>query len=497
MTPNLDFLSDPTIFSLPEQDILYCLSKKDYAKTLQRLLEELDSRDKEEVMVSPRFAAAILQRMYQEVKVKVPTLISTIANQPRIPEEYNHLPRLFAGMAENGMMGIQVAASEEWVAEGVEIEMKKLLKGQEEDFSEKELDFFRLRAKGNYYFLAKAFVSAWSAFQEVEKDYPGQLEDHPPKKRVDLLLDGTKLGITLKEQGLHQLTEAEEDAREAYRLPAQANLPALEAVQVDNPTGRLTIQGRYGVLIEDGNVGYLESAFELLPSKSVKRMELRFCKLPQGKLPNAFFRFPNLTHLRIDSCDLAKLTNNLAGFKKLRHLTIVNAPKLEDLPLKIGGLTKLQSLTIDRSGLTDIPFSILECKQLKKLSITSSRLTYVNGFLGEMPTLVHANLGHNHIDEVEEGFMDSFRLRTLDLSHNRLQELPDNLHALGQLESLNLSQNPLAQIPAGIIYMNTLQFLQIDGKTINNLDHYLSFKNDLRTKIKVGEKLWEKGIGLW
>lgn len=39
-TPNMnldqDFLSDPAIFSIPERDILYCLTKKDYAKTLQR-----------------------------------------------------------------------------------------------------------------------------------------------------------------------------------------------------------------------------------------------------------------------------------------------------------------------------------------------------------------------------------------------------------------------------------------------------------------------------
>lgn len=83
--------------------------------------------------------------------------------------------------------------------------------------------------------------------------------------------------------------------------------------------------------------------------------------------------------------------------------------------------------------MTDIPFSILECKRLRKLSITSSRLTYMNGFLEGLGALTEADLSHNHIDEVEDDFMDTVRLRSLDLSYNRLRELPDNLHALNPI----------------------------------------------------------------
>jgi len=501
MVPNMDLhqdiLSDSASLTLPERDILFCLTKKDYAKTLQRLLEETDPKDKEEVMASPRFSAAVLRRMYEQARLRTPDLITAIADLPNTPEEYVHLPRLFAGMIENGMMGIQQGAGEEWIAEGVEIEMKRLLKETDEEYNEQELAFFRLRARGNYYFYARAFVAAWTAFQEAEQVLPGRLDDHPTRRRANLLIEGTKLGVAIGGKTQHQLTEAEEQEREAYRSPSVASLPPLEKLEVDQPVGQLKIQGSYGVLIEDANEAFLEEAFERLPAKSVKQIELRFCPLKEGKLPRVFFRFPNLTHLTIESCGLNRLTNNLAGFKKLRHLKITNAAKLEDLPLKLGGLTKLESLVIDRSGVTDIPFSILECKSLRKLHITSSRLTYVNGFLGELPLLFEADFSHNHIDEVETGFMDSVRLRSLDLSHNRLTEIPDNLHALSRLESLNLSQNPLVKIPAGIIYMNTLRLLKIDAKTIGKLDHYLSFKNDLRDKITAGEKFWSGSQDLW
>lgn len=492
-----DYLADPAIFSLPERDILYCLTKKDYAKTLQRLLEETDPKDKDEVLVSPRFSAAVLERMYQEMRITVPRLIATIADLPQTPEEYLHLPRLFAGMIENGMMGIQLGASEAWVAEGVEIEMKRLLNETNENYTKKELAFFRLRARGNYYFYARAFVAAWATFQEADQVMPGHLDDHPTRRRANLLVKGTKLGVAISEKPVRRLTEAEELEREAFQSLPVVRPSVLGKLEVDQPVGQLTIQAPYGVLIEDANQAFLEDAFENLPAKSVKRIELRFCKLKEGKLPRVFFRFPNLTHLTIESCGLARLTNNLAGFKKLRHLTINDAPKLEDLPLKIGGLTELESLVIDRTGLTDIPFSILECKHLRKLRITSSRLTYVNGFLGELALLTAADFSHNHIDEVEDGLMDGIRLRSLDLSHNRLSALPDNLHALSRLESLNLSQNPLVKIPAGIIYMNTLRLLKIDAKTIGQLDQYLSFKNDLRDKIAAGEKFWSDGQGLW
>jgi hypothetical protein len=497
MTLHEDFLSDSAVLSNPERDVLYCLTKKDYAKTLQRLLEETDTKDKEEVLVSPRFTAAVLQRMYQEVGIKTPKLISFVADFPTAPEEYAHLPRIFAVMVENGMMGIQVSASEEWVAEGVEIEMKQLLNDTAEEFTKEERAFFRLRAKGNYYFYARAYISAWGAFQEAEQILPGRLVDHPAWRRANMLVEGTKLGVTLSQKPLHRLTEVEEATREEFQSPEPSPLPILEKMEVDQPIGQLKIQGRYGVLIEDADQAFLEEAFENLPASSVKQIELRFCRLTEGKLPRVFFRFPNLTHLTIDSCGLARLTNNLAGFKKLRHLTIINAGKLENLPLKLGGLTRLESLVVDRSGLTDIPFSILECKHLQKLSITSSRLTYVNGFLGELGALTEANFSHNHIDEVEDGFMDTVRLRLLDLSYNRLRELPENLHALTVLESLNISQNPLVKVPAGIIYMNALKLLKIDAKTIGQLDQYLSFKNDLKDKIATGERLWSLGQGLW
>ncbi len=492
-----DFLSDSAAFSLPERDILYCLNKKDYAKTLQRLLEETDTKDKDEIRVSSRFEAAVVQRIFKDAGQAPPSFVNAMVSLPQSVEEYRHLPRLLARMIENGIMGVQVAASEEWVAEGVEIEMKRLLKESAETYSEQELSFFRLRAKGNYYFYAKAFISSWAAFQEAEEMLPGRLKDYPVKKRADILMQGARLGMILSKENLHQLTDAEESARDAYRTPEVVPLPILQKMEVAQPIGQLTIQAPYGALIEDGDHAFLEEALEGLPAKSVKRIELRFCRLKEGKLPRIFFRFPNLTHLTIDSCGLARLTNNLSGFKKLRHLTITNAPKLKDLPLKIGGLTKLETLVIDQSGLTDIPYSILECKRLRKLSLTSCRLTYVNGFLGELKLLGQVDFSHNHIDEVEEGFMDSIRLLSLDLSHNRLEELPDNLHALSRLESLNLSQNPLVKVPAGIIYMNALRLLKIDAKTINSLDQYLSFKNDLKAKITAGEQFWAEGQGLW
>ncbi|WP_273444883.1 leucine-rich repeat domain-containing protein [Neolewinella agarilytica] len=495
LTP--DFLSDPTAFTGPERDIHFCLEAEEYTLLLQRLIEELDPTDKREKLVRPRFAGAVLERLFQQEKLEVPPVIAAIAGLPHTPEDYRYLPRLMAKMTENAMMGLQVSADEAWVAEGIEIEMQRLLKDTTETYSETELAFFRLRARGNYNYYAKAYLSSWKAFQDAEQLLPGRLTDHPLKKRTETLVQATTLGLALQQRPVKSLTPEQEAEREAFMRRDVPAGPPLAKLEVNNPTGRLTIQDSYGVLIEDANESYLEEAFEHLPADSVQRLELRFCRLPGGKLPRVFYRFPNLTHLTIDSCGLSRLGNSLAAFKRLRHLRIINAPKLDSLPLKIGGLTDLQSLHIESTGIDDIPYSVLDCKSLKKLSIINSRLTYLNGFLGELPQLLHADFHHNHIDEVEIDFMDAIHLRTLDLSHNRLPELPDNLHALARLELLNLGQNPLTKIPAGIIYMNGLKHLKIDGKTINQLDHYASFKEDLRDKIREGEERWSAWEGLW
>ncbi|WP_020570029.1 leucine-rich repeat domain-containing protein [Neolewinella persica] len=498
MDIDTSFLADSTTFSLEERDIRFCLRHKDYAKAVQRLIEELDPLDKSELKVSHRFAGAVLEEMFRESGKKIPEIITALAGLPVTPLEYQPLPRLFAKVMENGMMELQGGADEKWIQQGVDIQMEKLLKGQDEDdYSYTELTFFRLRARAEFYYVAKAYLMAWQHFQKAEELLPGRLADHQVRKRTDQLLEIYHLGFLLGKKGQADLLPEQDKQREAFRPLLETAEPALQKIRVNQPKGRLQLQGRDGVLIEDADIAFLEEAFELLPARSVKHVELRFCKLPKGKLPTAFFRFPKLTHLTIDSCGLRAITNNIAGFKQLRHLTIINAPDLEDLPLKLGGLKNLQSLTIDKSGVTDIPYSILECKGLQSIIIQSSRLTYVNGFLGELPQLTVADFSHNHIEEVEEGFMDAFRLRKLDLSHNRLSDIPDNLHVLKHLETLNLGQNPLEKIPAGILYMNALQFLQIDGKTINELDHYLSFKDDLRKKISLGEQRWAAWQGLW
>jgi hypothetical protein len=497
MDSNTSFLADSTTFSLEERDIRFCLRHHDYAKALQRLVEELDPADKSERMVGHRFAGAVLEAMFQDAGLEVPPVVAALSGLPVTPLEYQPLPRIFAKTVENGIMELQGGADEAWIQQGVDIAMRKMLKGQEEsDYSASELAFFRMRARAEYYYIAHAYMMAWHSFQRAEEILPGRLADHPVKKRTDQLFEIYQLGFLLGKEHQVDLTP-EYEQREAFHPLHNADAAALGKTYVNQSNGRLTLQGAHGVLIEDADLAYLEEAFELLPAKSIRQVELRFCKLAKGKLPSIFFRFPDLTHLTIDSCGLRAITNNIAGFKKLRHLTIINAPKLEDLPLKLGGLKNLQSLTIDKSGVTDIPYSILECKGLKSITIQSSRLTYVNGFLGELPQLTLADFSHNHIDEVEEDFMDAFRLRKLDLSHNRLTEIPDNLHVLSHLETLNLGQNPLDKIPAGILYMNALHFLQIDGKTINRLDHYLSFKDDLRKKIKIGEQRWAGWQGLF
>ncbi|MFK8162670.1 MAG: leucine-rich repeat domain-containing protein [Lewinella sp.] len=498
MDIDTSFLADSTTFSLAERDIRFCLRHKDYAKALQRLIEELDPADKSEGMVGHRFAGAVLEAIFLDTAGNVPPIITALASLPVTPLEYQPLPRLFAKAMENGMMELQVGADEKWIEEGVGIEMRKLLKGQrEEDFSETELAFFRLRARAGYYILVKAYMMAWLSLQEAEALMPGKLTNHPFKQRTDQMVGIYQQGYLLGKAHQVDLTPELEKQREAFRPSQEAAVPALRKFEVGQPNGRIKFQGGGAVLIEDADLDFLEEAFELLPAKSVKRIELRFCIFPKGKLPSAFFRFPNLTHLTIDSCGLRAITNNIAGFKQMRHLTIINAMGLESLPLKLGGLKNLQSLTIDKSGVTDIPYSILECKGLKSISIQASRLTYINGFLGELPQLLFADFSHNHIDEVEDGFLDAFRLRSLDLSHNRLAGIPDNLHVLKHLETLNLGQNPLKKIPAGILYMNALHFLKIDGKTINKLDHYLSFKDDLRKKISLGEQRWAEWQGLW
>ncbi|MEM9931052.1 MAG: hypothetical protein AAF840_14615, partial [Bacteroidota bacterium] len=252
-----DFLADPTTFSLPEADVAFCLAAGDVSLVLQLLIEGTDPTDKSQKLIRTRFAGAVLVRLFQQEKLPAPTILQAIAQLPFTPHDYRLLPRQMAQMIENGIMGLQVQADEAWVKEGIEIEMAQLFKERNKAFSKQEVAFFRLRAKGNYYFYARSYLSAWKAFQEAEATWPGQLKEHKLKKRTDVLVEGTRLGLLLAQRPQKQLTPAQEEERQAFLLPAAPILPPLEKIAVDEPTGRLQIQDRNGVLIEDASEQYL------------------------------------------------------------------------------------------------------------------------------------------------------------------------------------------------------------------------------------------------
>lgn len=84
--------------------------------------------------------------------------------------------------------------------------------------------------------------------------------------------------------------------------------------------------------------------------------------------------FPNLSVLRLTSCDLHTLPPHLLEFKKLVMLDLFSN-KINPFPAEIVKLKKLRYLGLADNGLTSLPEKITELKHLRTLDISWNPMT--------------------------------------------------------------------------------------------------------------------------
>ena len=166
-----------------------------------------------------------------------------------------------------------------------------------------------------------------------------------------------------------------------------------------------------------------------------------------------------VTRLSINESEPAMqhLPPKLGAFINLKELEMSCLEKLEDIPVEIGQLKKLEKIIIDNGNgcamNVSIPASIGELTNLKVLRLFGA----LDPGQGESSVPGPASKGK----PLPATIAKLQNLEELDLGRNRLKTIPPEIAALKRLKRLGLDYNDLHEIPSFIGELKNLRELSI------------------------------------
>jgi len=198
-----------------------------------------------------------------------------------------------------------------------------------------------------------------------------------------------------------------------------------------------------------------------------------------------------VTTLSLDSHDraLKHLPPELGLLINLKELNISCLEELEDLPVEIGNLKKLEKLIIDNGNgcqmNVSIPESIGQLENLKVLRLYGALDARVEG---NKPRIKNLPKNISNLKSLEE----------LDLGRNGLKIFPSQLKlsSNSNLKKFNLSFNEIHELPSFIGELKNLVELDVSGnsgidlpKSLANLNGLKIFMGNNSLKIREQQKL--------
>jgi len=257
-------------------------------------------------------------------------------------------------------------------------------------------------------------------------------------------------------EGAAERAEKEERAEEEVRTAlAQARFTHDDSVTVyadPNGGGRRGFQAS----IDVSNMSLSTLPAQIFGGEGAERLlglNVSANPLQQRTLPVEVGRLQALQSLSCQSCNLRAMPMSLFDLKHLQSLDMSGntlPPRRDDfgpdyiilrdlLDSALPRLRSLENLRLDRMGLELIPAGVFGCGNLRVLSLCSNRIEgTLPGQMASMPSLEELYLSHNHLSSISK----EYAKRGTKASHilHRLDlafnNLPDLPPSLGFFESL-------------------------------------------------------------
>jgi Leucine-rich repeat (LRR) protein len=163
------------------------------------------------------------------------------------------------------------------------------------------------------------------------------------------------------------------------------------------------------------------------------------------------------TTLSLNDPHVKHLPAKLGTLTNLTELDISCLEELEDLPIEIGQLKKLEKLIIDNGNgcqmNVSIPASIGELTNLKVLNL--------NGAMDPTPSDTNSPIPASKIKTLPATIAKLQNIEELDLERDRLQSVPLPVASLKKLKKLDLDYNDVHELPSFVGELGNLQELSV------------------------------------
>jgi Leucine-rich repeat (LRR) protein len=187
-----------------------------------------------------------------------------------------------------------------------------------------------------------------------------------------------------------------------------------------------------------------------------------------------------VTRLSINESDsnMKHLPPKLGVLINLKELEISCLENLEDIPVEIGQLKKLEKIIIDNGNAcqmnVSIPASIGDLTNLKVLRLfgaldpgeiespvpaPSSKIKPLPATIAKLQNLEELDLGRNRLETIPPEISNLKNLKKLGLDYNELHDIPSFIGELKNLRELSIRSNGGVKLPQSLSKLSGLKIL--------------------------------------
>lgn len=207
------------------------------------------------------------------------------------------------------------------------------------------------------------------------------------------------------------------------------------------------------------------------------------------RVPSSVRLLSSLTRLRV-SDNAVSLDgvpwSALASLGTLTVLHLDNNRLTGELPVEVGTLTRLETLTLDENRLERLPDAIGSLTRLERLSFAGNRVEALPATLGACERLVAVDARRNRVRRVPRELAAARRLRTLLLDHNLVDA--DGVPSELLRDATSLDELSLRGCPAAA---ETLR--ELDGWDAYDERRRKRAGKVLESRVMLGERAFDEG----
>jgi Leucine-rich repeat (LRR) protein len=174
----------------------------------------------------------------------------------------------------------------------------------------------------------------------------------------------------------------------------------------------------------------------------------------------------------LDSLDLKSIPKSITRFTHLKHLSVVNNPKL-DLTILIEQIKNLpiEFFNLQKNDLKSLPNNLFKLKKLTDLNLAYNNLKNDTIFtqLSNIKKLSELWLDHNQLKNLPKSIGKLNQIKRLYIGHNQLKELPFELANMKKLRVLHAEYNLLDTFPKVFTKTKSLLLVHLNNNKIKKI----------------------------